>query len=88
MDNPKEELKAFILSKLAKKLERLDIKPAELAGDFDLVKSGLLDSMVFVDLVVAVEKEYNIEIDFETAFLKSSFTTLDGLSDTILKTLP
>ena len=54
-------------SKLRKQIEnkltRLGIGAGELTGDFDLVKSGLLDSMAFVDLVVRIEKQYNIEVN-------------------------
>ena len=48
-------------------------------NDFDLVKSGLLDSMAFVDLVGALEEKLNQQIDFEKVMEDERFTTVSGL---------
>jgi acyl carrier protein len=85
MNNQKENIKLFILSQLKDKLLRLGIGVDEISEDFDLVKSGMLDSMSFVDLVVSIEQHYGIEVDFEIAFLQPSFTCLSGLAETISK---
>jgi acyl carrier protein len=85
MNNQKEDIKSFILSQLKDKLLRLGIGVDEISEDFDLVKSGMLDSMSFVDLVVSIEQHYGIEVDFEKAFLQPSFTSLSGLAETISK---
>ena len=87
MDNREEEIRTFILDQLAGRLTRMGMERKEITINFDLVKSGLLDSMSFVDLVVAVEKKYNTEIDFENAFQQPDFTTISGLIQTIEKEL-
>jgi acyl carrier protein len=85
MHSQTEQIKSFIFNQLQDKLQRLGIGMNELNGDFDLVKSGLLDSMAFVDLVVSLENNFGLEVDFEHAFLNPSFTSLSGLIETISK---
>lgn len=64
---------------LRDKLQRIGIRETELGDNFDLVKSGLLNSLEFVDIVASMEKIYLIEIDFEQALDKGELTTLGGL---------
>ena len=61
------------------KLERLAIRESELGDSFDLVKSGLLNSLEFVDLVASLEKINHLEINFEEALDSGDFTTVGGL---------
>ena len=68
-----------MLQLLADKLQRLAIKENELGGNFDLVRSGLLNSLEFVDLVASLEKMYQVEIDFESALDTGDLTTVAGL---------
>ncbi len=70
---------------LAGKLERFSIRPDELKGHFDLVKSGLVNSLEFVEIVSAFEKAANCEIDFESAIEKGDLTTIEGLMNAIEK---
>jgi acyl carrier protein len=76
MDN---EFKIRILELLREKLQRIGIREAELDDNFDLVKSGLLNSLEFVDIIASLEKIYAVEIDFEQALDKGGLTTLGGL---------
>jgi len=64
---------------LRDKLQRIGIRESEPGESFDLVKSGLLNSLEFVDMVASMEKIYLIEIDFEQALETGEFTTLGGL---------
>ena len=64
---------------LRDKLQRIGIRESELGAHFDLVKSGLLNSLEFVDIVASMEKIYLHEIDFEQALDTGEFTTLGGL---------
>lgn len=64
---------------LGDKLQRVGIRESELGESFDLVKSGLLNSLEFVDIVASMEQTYLIEIDFEQALETGEFTTLGGL---------
>jgi acyl carrier protein len=64
---------------LREKLQRIGIRESEPGESFDLVKSGLLNSLEFVDIVASMEKLYDIEIDFEKALESGNLTTLGGL---------
>ncbi|MBV8900552.1 MAG: acyl carrier protein [Verrucomicrobia bacterium] len=50
----------------------------ELTGDTDLMESGLLDSVGFVELIVFIESQTGCNIDL-TDVDPSEFTTMDGL---------
>ena len=76
MDN---EFRKKVMELLQDKLQRIRIRETELGDSFDLVKSGLLNSLEFVDIVASMEKIYSIEIDFEEAIDKGGLTTLGGL---------
>ena len=80
----KQEVKEYILEAIREKLMLFNVKATEVNDGFDLVKSGLLDSMAFVDLVADIEEEFNIEIDFEKIADESAFTSMGGLVKIIL----
>lgn len=80
----KEEVREYIVGLLQGKLTIFDISESELKDGFDLVKSGLLDSMAFVDLVAEIEEKYVIEIDFEKVADNPDFTSMGGLIDIIM----
>ena len=73
------EIRNQVLLLIRDKLQRLAIKENELGGNFDLVKSGLLNSLEFVDIVASLEKLYQVEIDFEAALDTGDLTTVAGL---------
>lgn len=64
---------------LTPKLDRLGIKRDELGNHFDLVKSGLVNSLEFVDMVATLEKEFHCEVDFEKGLEAGDLTTIGGL---------
>lgn len=72
-------VREYIIEQLSEKLLVFDISPSEINDDFDLVKSGLLDSMAFIDLVADTEQNFNLEIDFEESANSADFTTMGGL---------
>jgi len=80
----KSEVRVYLMSLLSERLALFDIKETEVNESFDLVKSGLLDSMAFVDLVADVEEHYDIEIDFENLADDPAFTSLGGLLKIIM----
>ncbi len=80
----RNEVRHFILEMIREKRIIFNISEAELKDSFDLVKSGLLDSMAFIDLIAAAEDNFNLEIDFEIAADSPGFTSLGGLVDIIV----
>ena len=73
------EIRKQVIDLVREKLERLSIRDNEITGAFDLVKSGLVNSLEFVDMVASMEKLHGIEIDFEKELDKGDFTSIDGL---------
>ncbi len=80
-----KEIREFILELLNSKLLLFDIDRGSLKDDFDIVGSGLLDSMAFIDLIADLEDKFKLQIDFETAADTEGFTTLGGLSSIIMQ---
>ena len=74
-----DDIKDAIVFKISDRLESYDLSESEIKGDFDLVKSGLMDSMSFVELVGSMEEKYQVEIDFEKIMEDEKFTTISGL---------
>lgn len=81
------EIRQQLVSHLHNKLDRFGIGESELTADFDLVKSGLVNSLEFVELVTGLEKHFGIEVDFEAALDAGGFTTFGGLANTLEKHL-
>jgi acyl carrier protein len=73
------EIRKQMMELLRDKLDRLAIRESELGDKFDLVRSGLLNSLEFVDLVASIERINHHEIDFEKALDTGEFTTVGGL---------
>ena len=74
-----KQLHALIVKHLADRLVRLGVHERELNGGFDLVRSGLLDSLGFIDLVAALEEATGRQVDLEKALESSEATTMNGL---------
>jgi acyl carrier protein len=81
----KSDIKAFIIKQLDDKLNLFDISPEEIKDDFDLVKSGLLDSMAFIDFLAVIEENFAVQVDFDQAVEKDDFTSLKGLTEVVLE---
>lgn len=73
------EIRKQMMEFVHDKLQRLSIRESELGDGFDLVKSGLLNSLEFVDLVASIERIHHHEIDFEEALETGELTTVGGL---------
>lgn len=74
-----KELHTLIAKHLADRLVRLGVHERELDNDFDLVRSGLLDSLGFIDLVAALEESTGRQVDLENALESPDATTMGGL---------
>ena len=73
------KIRAFIVNSLSQEFHRLGIRPEEIAEDINLLGSGSLDSLRFVELISAIESEFDVVVDLEEMD-PDDFTTLNGLS--------
>lgn len=81
----KQEIIIKIHELISDKLKLFNLRTSDADASFDLVKSGLLDSMAFVDLIATLEEAFNVEIDFEEASEDDKMTEIGGLAEIILK---
>jgi acyl carrier protein len=73
-----EQIRRAVLDALGRHLRLLGVKMDEVNSNFDLIGSGLLDSVSFVELLMHIEQALGnpielAELDFTT------LTTVDGL---------
>lgn len=79
----KSEVSGYLMQLISDKLRLFDVKAHEVDDHFDLVRSGLLDSMSFIDLVASLEDKFNVEIDFEKMAEDDAFTNIGRLTEII-----
>lgn len=84
MDNFKAEIKNYILGHLKDVLKGGDINQFAVDGDIDLIGSGIISSLGFIELIASIEQKFKIEIDFEK-YDPSSYTTISGLASLAVK---
>lgn len=72
-------LRSDIAQRLAQRLARLGLTPNDLTDDLDLVRSGVLDSLAFVDLIADLEKSTEKQVDLEQALERKNATTIGSI---------
>jgi acyl carrier protein len=65
---------------LAARIEQQGLSPQAIGEDFDLIDGGLLDSFAFVELVVGVSEDLQLEMDLADLG-NDPFSTLGELVD-------
>lgn len=73
------ELREELLAILESRLERFGITKDEIRDDFDLVRSGLVSSLEFVEVMAEMERRRGVEIDYEKAIAEKDFTSVSGM---------
>lgn len=74
-----EALRATIAQRLASRMSRLGLSEQDLTDDLDLVRSGILDSLGFVDLIAELEAHTGRQVDLERALGRKNLTTIGGI---------
>lgn len=59
-----EEARRFVVSQLGNLLLDKGLNPDALPDDFDLLTEGVIDSLGFVELILALEKYFEVKLDF------------------------
>lgn len=71
-----QRVQAMVEELLAGRLEAIGLGRNDLTDDLDLVRSGLLDSLAFVDLLAALEQRTGRQIDLEAALASGRGTRM------------
>ena len=72
-------LRSAIADRLAHRLARLGLAPGDLTDDTDLVRSGVLDSLAFVDLIADLESATGKQVDLVRALERKNATTVSSI---------
>ena len=73
-------VRSAIAERLTQRLARLGLAPADLTDELDLVRSGVLDSLAFVDLIADLENVTGKQVDLERALDRKNVTTVRGIA--------
>lgn len=76
---PEQAIRSLIEEKLAVRLQRLGLHRNDLTDDLDLVRSGVLDSLGFVDLIADLEQATGRQVDLERALERTGATRLGSI---------
>jgi acyl carrier protein len=60
-----EEVRDFVVTTLDRELREGGVDPAQVGDDFDLLVSGVIDSLGVMELIMAVNDHFELDIDFE-----------------------
>lgn len=77
----REQLHSLLLEKLGPRTARLGLRSTEITEELDLVRTGILDSLDFVDLITDLETTVGRQVELEKAFDKPGVTTVGGVMD-------
>jgi acyl carrier protein len=72
-------MREWIEERLALRMQRLGLERSELTDDLDLVRSGILDSLGFVDLIADLEQHTGKQVDLELALEANGATRLGAV---------
>ncbi len=72
-------MREMIEERLSSRLQRLGLERTDLTDDLDLVRSGILDSLGFVDLIADLEQLTGRQVDLERALGERDATRLGSV---------
>ena len=81
MTNLSESARAFVLNQLSEVAREKGIALGKIEDDQNLLDLGILDSLGFVQMLMAMETELQLELDV-SELEPEEFTTLEGLVTT------
>jgi len=84
MSDRQQEIRAFLCDETDRIAQEKGIDVPELDDGFNLLESGLVDSIGLLDLLTAVENRFSIQVDFSDLD-PEEFTTLGGLAASLAK---
>ncbi|HEY0979114.1 MAG TPA: acyl carrier protein [Flavobacteriales bacterium] len=80
----RKQLHGLLIERVAPRSVRLGLSAKDMTEDLDLVRTGLLDSLGFVDLITELETAVGHQVELEQAFDRPGATTVGGVLDLFL----
>lgn len=81
----RQQLHALLRERVGPRASRLGLRAAEITEDLDLVRTGILDSLDFVDFVTELETTLDRRVELAEAFDKPGVTTVGGVLDLFIR---
>ncbi len=82
MNEVMAEVKEKLIGLLVARLDSLGLDASDVNGDLNLITTGILDSVSFLEFIAEVEDELGIELDFGELD-PSNFTSIGALAKII-----
>jgi acyl carrier protein len=60
-----QDVRAYVVTTLDEPLRAAGVDPATIPDDFDLHKTGVIDSLGILELITGLEEQFGVEIDYE-----------------------
>ncbi len=60
-----DQVREYVLERLGGRLREGGFEPTTVADDFDLLRSGVVDSLGLLELIAEVNDHFGIDVDFE-----------------------
>ena len=83
MNSLKERLRIFLEEKVQEAAQKKNML-VDLADNFELLGTGLIDSISFLGIITEIEQKFNIEIDFSEKD-PNDFKTINGFIECALE---
>lgn len=80
-------VRAFLISYLEQLAERLGVTDLQFGDETRLLDTGVVDSVGFIELVLATEDEFGTSVDLDRHD-PAEFTTLGGLVRAVIASRP
>lgn len=72
-------IRHLLIERISARARRLGLDEGDLTDGFDLVRSGVLDSLGFVDLLTDLERAAGRQVDLESTIGTKGATTVNGV---------
>jgi acyl carrier protein len=77
-------IRAFVVEELDAVLRESGVDPGEVGEGFDLLTSGVVDSLGMIELVLALNERFGLDVDFE-GLDPEEFTVLGPLASYVAR---
>lgn len=77
-DNLEQKLQTFIEGYLQMRLRDMRVSDVEITGELNMIDTGIINSMGFIELVAEIEEEFGVDVDFEH-YRPEELSTVSGL---------
>lgn len=82
-DDIERKLQTFIEDYLRMRLRDMRISGVEITGDLNMIDTGIINSMGFIELVADIEEEFAVDVDFEH-YRPEELSTVTGLVECVM----